>query len=79
MSNKKIEEELAEVLSSYDKHDDIYSFIDVIISYNDKGVDKQTSIETLNNILVKLEINSSVGLSGVAIFSDLKIKKTKNK
>jgi len=58
MSNKKIEEELVEVLSSYDK---------------------QILIETLKNILVKLEINSSVGLSGVAIFSDLKIKKTKKK
>jgi len=41
--------------------------------------DKQILIETLKNILVKLEINSSVGLSGVAIFSDLKIKKTKKK
>jgi len=55
MTNKKIEEELVEVLSSYDKHDDVYSFIDVIMSYNEKGVDKQTLIETLNNILTKLD------------------------
>jgi len=53
--NEEIEQKLLEVLWSYDKYDDVYSFIDVIISYNYKGVDNQTLIETLNNILAKLD------------------------
>jgi len=55
MSDEKIEKELLKVLLSYQKFDDLSSFIDIIIFLNKKGVNKKILIDILNNILLKLD------------------------
>ena len=54
MKKEKIEKELLKVLS-YQKFDDLSSFIDIISSLNKKGVNKKTLIDILNTILLKLD------------------------
>lgn len=51
----KIEKELLELLLSYDKHDDMYKFIDVVILLNKEGISRNILVEILYIILSKLE------------------------
>ena len=53
--NHKIEKELFELLLSYDKQDDFYKFIDVVILLNKEGISKKILIDILHRILDKLE------------------------
>ena len=51
----RIEKELLKALLSYQKFDDLASFIDIISSLNKKGVNKKILIDILHTILRKLD------------------------
>ena len=51
MTNKKIEQELLEILWSYDKYDDVYDYMNVIIDLNKKGISKKILTDILTKML----------------------------
>lgn len=51
MSNKKIEQELLEILSSYDMYDNVYDYMNIIIDLNKKGINKKILTDILSKML----------------------------
>ncbi len=52
---RKIEEELLEILLSYDKYNDVYEYMNVIINFHKRGIDKKSITDILTKILSEID------------------------
>jgi len=57
--NKEIKQKLLEILCSYDKYDDVYDYMNVIIDLNKEGTSKKNLTDILTKMLSEVEDKKS--------------------
>ncbi len=55
MKYNKIEEKLLEILLSYDKYNDVYEYMNVVIDFHKRGTDKKNLTDILTKILSEID------------------------